>query len=204
MAAQVKDILDKEVVRSVSLDLKGGAYKILNPDDTGSFQAEHETVSLYGSVIITSEEKEAPKASSESAGMKSYIDTSYSLAQSRRDPRTLGYIPLLLAGIISAFYLAFSIPYWYFVHQGRTQVFTFISELLTEQDIFIHLCAVLAALLLTILAMAVKSRFWTFLAMLAYAFSAGWPVYVTKNPWYLLPGAVLAFFCLVAFVRKRG
>ena len=202
--AAVREILEKNTVRSISLDLKGGNYKILTPDENDSFSIEHETVLLYGSVVIASEEKKTSDAAGTSGGTKSYIDTTYALAENREDSRKRGFIPLLLAAIVTAFYLSFSIPYWYFIHQGKEPVFTFISELLQERDIFYHLCAMLAALLFSIISMASRSRFLVFLTMLCYAGSAGYLVYVTKDPWYVLPGALQVFLCFIALIRKRG
>ena len=105
---RVARLLEENAILSSSLELHGGPYKIILTEADDSFSLERETAGLFGCLNLTVRENAAKE---EADSGSSYIDTSYALEEREDNQAGRGFAPLLIAGILTAFYLVFSCLY---------------------------------------------------------------------------------------------
>ena len=222
--AQVKEWLDQGAVRSLSLSLQGGPYRMIYPGEEGlpgtdvseeelpdtdvsekepSGEQFVEERAQAGYFAVLKAECEFPEPAeqeekAESGFSNAIVSTTYETRILEEDPRRKGFGFLLLAAMLTVFYLSFSGFYWVMVRLGRTAALPLFGGNLPDKLLYPHLGLVAAALLFTLLAIGLKSSFWAILAALAYAGSA------YTLPGYIIFVALQALLCIFAALRRPG
>ena len=230
----IKTWLDENVIRSLSVSLQGGPYRLIQPEEnplpaaltdvtggesTDTENGEHTTPAEQAAdsfeLQMTEErgqagyfamlkaecefpDQEETREKTGGSFSNAVVSTTYETRFLEEDPRKRGFIFLLLAAMLTAFYLAFSGPYWTMVRLGRAAALPVLGGDISDRLLYPHLGLAAAALILTFLAIGLKSSIWAVLAALAYTGSA-----------YTLPGfavfvALQALFCLFAALRRPG
>ena len=190
----LKDLLDKGAIVSLSLALQGGPYRMLFEDGT----EEKGSAGFFGLLTAVIREEE-PHRNTESGEARTtqYISTSYdTLLLEQRGRR--GTPALILALILSAFYVGFSIPYWIMIRRGMIASSAFLGGDLPDQLLRLHLGPVIAAVVLTLLSLFMKNSVLPVLAALVFTGSS-WTL-----PGYALFTAPCALLCAIAALRRKS
>ena len=190
----LKELLDKGAITSLSLALHGGPYRMLFEDGT----QEEGMAGFFGLLTATIREEDQRSGSSprEDSAI-SYISTSYDTLLLEQNGRR-GNAALVLALILGAFYIGFSVPYWLMIRRGLIAPSPLLGGDLPNQLLNPHLGLVIAATVLTLLSLFMKNSVVPMLGALVFAGSS-WTL-----PGYALFTAIPALLCAIAALRRKS
>lgn len=188
---QVKALMENGSIVSMSAQLYGGKYRMLFEDDI----LEDGDAGYYGLLTVVSKEAESEKSESSGSGSTTYISTSYDTVLLEERGRR-GNGALVIALILGAFYLGFSVPYWIMIRRGMITASPILGGDLPNKLLNPHLALVIAAVAVTIVALFMKNCIMPMIAALLFAFSA-WTL-----PGYALFTTPSAVLCMIAALRK--
>ena len=200
--SKILSLQESGKIAKMTLDIHGGRYRILHQSysesETDQEDFYEETGNIPVTALLTVTLKEERKVdSSEGSSADSFITTSYDLVEADTDYRKRGFVPLLMALIGAAAYLAFMIPYWVTNRQAVTALYPVIGPDVQNTGLFIHFGLFAAGLLLTILSMGMKNAFLPAAASLLFAGS------VLLMPSYVKFAAVPSLLALMGSLRKK-
>lgn len=195
-------------IDQVRLDIHGGRYRILHQaysesdQDTEDFYEETGEIPVTALLTVTLKEEQPEgaaftDASSNGSEADSFITTSYDLVETETDYRKQGFVPLLLALIAGAAYLAFMIPYWITNRQALTALYPIIGPDVQNTGLFIHFGLFAAGLLLAAVSMGLKN------ALIPAAASLLLSLSVLLMPSYVKFAAVPSLLALIGSLRKK-
>ena len=189
----VKELLENSRIVSMSVELHGGPYRMLFEDET----LEDGSAGYYGLLTVHLREDEPEKPVSSETGTMHYISTSYDTVLLEKRGRR-GNGALVLALLLGAFYLGFSIPYWIMIRKGLITAAPFLGGDIPDSLLNPHMALVAGAVVLTFIALLMKNSIVPMLAALAFTASA-WTL-----PGYALFTALSAILCMAAALRKNA
>lgn len=189
----MKELLDGSRIVSMSVELHGGPYRMLFEDET----LEDGSAGYYALLTVQIREDEPERNASRETGTMHYISTSYDTVLLEKRGRR-GNGALVLALLLGAFYLGFSIPYWIMIRKGLISAAPFLGGDLPDNLLNPHIALAAGAVILTFIALLMKNSIVPMLAALAFTASA-WTL-----PGYALFTAPSAVLCMAAALRKNS
>lgn len=207
--AHVRSLLAENRIEGMTLEIKGGAYRIVLQDGEDSFTTEDGTVTPFAALTLTIQDASAQEAGKDTDGQDqkdgtdsdsetvSFIDTSYAYEEKKEDLSRRGFVFLLLAAILTTFYLGFSFFYWRDILAGSAGADYRFGQILSQQYLTIHYAVVGAAFVLNVISVLCANCYLPLLAAICYLGSAA------AGPQYILFTAIQALLCLLAAMRKR-
>ncbi len=196
---RIKTLLESGRIHGMSLQMLGGPYKIVLKDDADNYSEERETASLYANLTLEVLPEVTPSGDD---SVKNFMGGNAALEAEREERRNRGFVPLLLAVLVTAVYIAFAGLYWWSFKNGKAQLYPFLPQGLNDLNVYIHLGVMGGALLFCLFSMASRSKVLPFLTLLLFAGAVGYPYYLYRDYYVLIPSAFQALMCLIATIRK--
>ena len=200
--SRVRALLSKDLIETLSLEMHGGDYKIVLEDGDETFSTETGRATPFAALLLSVKDEAKAGAAADDGNnpsdeMVSFIDTSYALEEKAEDISRRGFVFLLIAALLTTFYLGFCFFYWRDVRSGAAVADYRFGDVLSQKYLTIHLALTGAGLVFNLLSVLTGSCYLPLLSSVLYLLAAA------AGPQYILFTAIQAVLCLFASLSKK-